>query len=346
MHFGTLLQAHGVCPAAILRKLDIPPSLLLDPDGWIDRRLSFRLATEMSRAIDDRFAGAHYAELQRLEEYGDFGHGILCARTLKDAVLFAIREIEQIDNSLRLLLDLDGPKAYWSFEYQGDLGEDPVQHVEANLKDLRKILDLASEPVPAEVRLPHARPQHPEELERLLGPDLVFDAERAELVFARDALSLPLRPHRIDVVTTVPERRRPPASPRETGGAVMRVLREMIELERPTASCVAAALSMNLRTMQRHLAVWDLTFEQLLDEYRLRRAMKYLNEGEHTITDIAFRLGYSDSAHFTRAFRRWVGASPRQVRAHHSTPALTADGILMQVGSRRAVAMGPRTPAA
>ena len=72
----------------------------------------------------------------------------------------------------------------------------------------------------------------------------------------------------------------------------MRVLREMIELERPTASCVAAALSMNLRTMQRHLAVWDLTFEQLLDEYRLRRAMKYLNEGEHTITDIAFRLGY------------------------------------------------------
>ena len=125
MHFGTLLQAHGVCPAAILRKLDIPPSLLLDPDGWIDRRLSFRLATEMSRAIDDRFAGAHYAELQRLEEYARLWPRHSFARTLKDAVLFAIREIEQIDDRLRLLLDLDRPNAYWSFEYQATWARTP-----------------------------------------------------------------------------------------------------------------------------------------------------------------------------------------------------------------------------
>ena len=37
---------------------------------------------------------------------------------------------------------------------------------------------------------------------------------------------------------------------------------------------------------------------------------EYLN-GAHSITAVAFLLGYSDSAHFSRAFRRWFDQSPR-----------------------------------
>ena len=36
-----------------------------------------------------------------------------------------------------------------------------------------------------------------------------------------------------------------------------------------------------------------------------------LQEGTHTLTEIAFLVGYSDAAHFTRAFRRWTGSPPR-----------------------------------
>jgi AraC-like DNA-binding protein len=37
-------------------------------------------------------------------------------------------------------------------------------------------------------------------------------------------------------------------------------------------------------------------------------------KGERALIDIAFASGYSDPAHFTRAFRRISGVSPRQFR--------------------------------
>jgi AraC-like DNA-binding protein len=33
-----------------------------------------------------------------------------------------------------------------------------------------------------------------------------------------------------------------------------------------------------------------------------------------SIDELALRLGYSDAANFTRAFRRWTGVSPRAHR--------------------------------
>jgi AraC-like DNA-binding protein len=96
---------------------------------------------------------------------------------------------------------------------------------------------------------------------------------------------------------------------------VFQIIKERLEFERPTVALVAATLCMSSRTLQRHLTLWGLSFDEILDEYRKRRALAYLREGRYSITDIGFRLGYSDAAHFTRAFRRWTGGTPRAALA-------------------------------
>ena len=45
------------------------------------------------------------------------------------------------------------------------------------------------------------------------------------------------------------------------------------------------------------------------------KKMQLLASGKYTATEIAYMVGYSDPAHFTRAFKRWTGSPPSRYRA-------------------------------
>jgi AraC-like DNA-binding protein len=76
---------------------------------------------------------------------------------------------------------------------------------------------------------------------------------------------------------------------------------------------VASALSLSSRTLKRKLATQGTTFSSLLEEERKLRSLRLLDAGVPLQT-IADRAGYSDVANFTRAFRRWTGATPGAYR--------------------------------
>ncbi len=73
---------------------------------------------------------------------------------------------------------------------------------------------------------------------------------------------------------------------------------------------IAHELDINARTLQRRLAQDGISFRQLLDECSRQQAETYLREHQLPVAEVSRRLGYSDSAHFVRAFRRWTGVSP------------------------------------
>ena len=52
----------------------------------------------------------------------------------------------------------------------------------------------------------------------------------------------------------------------------------------------------------------------LVETARYEVASKLLRDTDSKIIDIAFSSGYADPAHFTRAFRRISGITPRQFR--------------------------------
>lgn len=69
-----------------------------------------------------------------------------------------------------------------------------------------------------------------------------------------------------------------------------------------------------MRSFARHLAAEGTSFGEILDSLRKRLAMRYLEDERISLQQIAWLLGYSESAAFTHAFKRWFGTSPRRAR--------------------------------
>jgi AraC-like DNA-binding protein len=147
-------------------------------------------------------------------------------------------------------------------------------------------------------------------MERFIWPSLRFNAPEYALVFDREFLDLPLKNRLIESPSAQPVGQWP--NPDPVARATMGMIAEHIQYEAPTIQTTAAALGLQIRTFQRRLEQWGTTFESLLDDFRRERACALLQSGTCTIIEVAFRLGYSDSAHFTRAFHRWMGMAPRE----------------------------------
>jgi AraC-like DNA-binding protein len=88
----------------------------------------------------------------------------------------------------------------------------------------------------------------------------------------------------------------------------------------PSFEEIAAEHHLDARTLRRHLATEGTTFRHILDDARRELAVEMLDAGGLSVVTIAERLGYSDAAVFTRAFRRWTGTSPGQHRQRSASP--------------------------
>jgi AraC-like DNA-binding protein len=77
----------------------------------------------------------------------------------------------------------------------------------------------------------------------------------------------------------------------------------------PSLEQLANQLQMSSRTLHRRLEAEGQGFRDLVNKARMDKAAQLLGEG-CSVTDIAHRLGYGDSANFTRAFRRHYQVPP------------------------------------
>ena len=105
-------------------------------------------------------------------------------------------------------------------------------------------------------------------------------------------------------------KRRASAAGRCLASYVRRFIASSLADGEPTVARAAEAAGMSVRTLQRRLLDADLTYHQLLNEVRLVTAMRLLIGPEMSVAEIALALGYSDSAHFSRAFKRLTGEAP------------------------------------
>ena len=96
-----------------------------------------------------------------------------------------------------------------------------------------------------------------------------------------------------------------------------RVRRLLLEKQTgfPSLQVTARHFHITPRTLHRRLQDEGTSFRDLLEEVRQTLAIEHLRAGRFTIEEIGYTLGYSDTANFRRAFKRWESATPAGYRA-------------------------------
>lgn len=149
-------------------------------------------------------------------------------------------------------------------------------------------------------------------------PRIRFDTGVNQLRFPARYLGLKLTTANPVTARMVEEQCRREMEQLGLAGDLVQQVRALLESGRdgyPGLPQVAKQLHMSERSLKRKLGEHGTNFRKMLDTLRYQDSIRLLKKSEMKIEVIAERLGYSDPANFTRAFRKWTGTTPSDFRA-------------------------------
>ncbi|KPZ67651.1 HTH-type transcriptional regulator VirS [Shewanella sp. P1-14-1] len=91
-----------------------------------------------------------------------------------------------------------------------------------------------------------------------------------------------------------------------------------LSMGRISITTAADLLGLSVRTLQRRLTEEGLSYSKVIEGICFEQAKLMLNDPSVPVTQISSALGYADVAHFSRAFKRLAGVSPREFRKNLS----------------------------
>ena len=319
---AAVLNELGVEHDALLADTDIHPSQLDSAEVRISRRQllqAYQNAVRLSPVPD---LGLRVGRRLHVGEYGMYGYALMSSRNLREALAFAIKYHQLATPTVRMSLFQADDDDIAIFRMEDITHDERI--LEFNLSvQFALVLSLFEDMLGenfkfTEVQCSLNRPLHAERYTSILGCDVLFDCRYDELRFDEWWLSKTLR--RANPITanmlekTCDELLSNMLSKDDIISQVATAVTEMLE-DGPGIDEVARRLNMSSRTLRRRLTDKDASYQQILQDVRSQIAIAYLRDTHMTVEDIAGRVGFTDSANFRHAFKRWTGQPPSHFRA-------------------------------
>lgn len=162
---------------------------------------------------------------------------------------------------------------------------------------------------PPLVQFRHSAPAQLQDHRRVFGPNLQFEAERNAIFLDQQALARPgnARGSRARTLLAAMLRSDHDAADPGIAARVEEIVRALLPYAACTLEDVSRVLGMAPRTLQERLAPDGKTFKSIKDAVRADLALKYLQQSNLSLSEIADILGYAALSNFSHSFRRWYG---------------------------------------
>lgn len=171
---------------------------------------------------------------------------------------------------------------------------------------------------PRALELAYAAPAYAGDYERVFRCEVRFGAPCNRVVIDPQWLqsSMPAgNAASAQQIIALCEEQMPAGQPRsEIVAVVERLLRQRLA-DNPRLVDIAAELHLTERTLRRQLHAAHTSFSELHDRVRSDRARELLADPRLSIAHVGTLVGFKDAREFRRAFKRWTGMAPREMRA-------------------------------
>jgi AraC-like DNA-binding protein len=312
----------GASRTALLARAGIDAEELQDQDSRIPFRNYVALMRAGKQLCKDPALGLHFGELNDLAQVsvvGLIGHA-------SETVLEAMQQMNRYG---RLVIEFDGgPDRFRVTQAKGgvwlvDNRENANEFPELTESTFARIVCGARrfgyKPMVKQIHVTHPEPAYRAEYERIFQVTVTFGAEWNAMQVNEAALSyrLQLQPRYVFGILSehADALLKELENSKSVRGRVESLLMPILHTGDVSMDAIAAKLGLSRQTLFRKLKAEGTSFEKVLDGLRHRLAVDYLGGKRVSVNETAYLVGFSDPAAFSRAFKRWTGASPRAMRS-------------------------------
>ncbi|MEH6592555.1 MAG: AraC family transcriptional regulator [Halioglobus sp.] len=312
------IEGAGQDPAALFAEVGLDLDALRDPHVRMPAQALQSLLLLAQERLQDPIFGLRLANYVHPTSFYSLGIAMCFSETLEDFLECYVKYYRLISTNDALEASLEGESYALKANPREGMPLIPIRvdgFASLTVSTIR--VALGSDFSPQSVALARPRPEGIEQkYEEFFGCPVTFDAAVTTIVIAGEDLSRRLPAANPELTRMYEQLTVEHLAKIDRSDFPARVHRELIRLL-PTGvsgkDLVAQALNMSTRTLYNKLEGAGTTYREVLDETRRHLAEDYIRQNL-PIYEIAYLIGFSDTANFSRAFKKWTGKSPIEFR--------------------------------
>jgi AraC-like DNA-binding protein len=312
--------SRGVDVASLIREAGVDEERLGQPGARLPLDSVIRLWERARRTTRDESLALHVAEFLPFGAYQTYDLFLATAPTVGEALVKAAKFNGFVNDAFRPTLRRKRDAIWIDYTNSFDPLCNPPEYMEfvfaCFLLRFRQTTGVNLRPT--EIHFRHPPPRNTSEHERIFQAPVRFRQGATRAIIDLSVLRIPQL--LADPATSELLEHYIQASLNRAGvyddltAALRASLSRLLSSDSASLGTAARELGMSRRGLQRKLAARGTSFRGLLQSLRYQLALTLLSQRHVSMNEAADALGFAELSSFSRAFKRWTGASPQAYR--------------------------------
>ena len=313
------LQAYGCEPRAVFARAGLDIDLVRQPGARFPFSRMHRLWTVAREASGDPCIGLQAARQLKPQALHALGLSWMASQTLRDGFMRMARYSHIANTALRIEITEAGGEIRLAPKLHARGIEAAPEAMDAALAFIVCLCRLITTEdfAPTRVALSREPPEDASQYTDFFASPVFFGQAEDAIHFDAARAREPIPAGNEELareVDRIAERYLSTLQPSRVQDRVREILLTLLPSGEADQRTIARNLNRSVSTLQRQLKAEGSSYRKVLDETRQTMAKRLVKEGQHSLGQIAYLLGFSDQANFSRAFRRWTGGPPTEFR--------------------------------